>query len=95
MTDTILRIATRKSPLALWQSEHVAARLRAGPVDQRAQIAAIRVERVHRYPPLDLQMGEEGVDVGVHRRAQTAAKRRIAAANASPIMRRNSVPMPG
>ena len=28
MTDTILRIATRKSPLALWQSEHVAARLR-------------------------------------------------------------------
>lgn len=29
MTDTILRIATRKSPLALWQSEHVAARLRA------------------------------------------------------------------
>ena len=27
--DTPLRIATRKSPLALWQSEHVAARLRA------------------------------------------------------------------
>src|SRR3970282_3057341 len=26
---TTLRIATRKSPLALWQSEHVAARLRA------------------------------------------------------------------
>src|SRR5512133_2721293 len=26
---TILRIATRQSPLALWQSEHVAARLRA------------------------------------------------------------------
>ena len=26
---TILRIATRKSPLALWQTEHVAARLRA------------------------------------------------------------------
>ena len=26
---TLLRIATRKSPLALWQSEHVAARLRA------------------------------------------------------------------
>ena len=25
-----LRIATRKSPLALWQSEHVADRLRAG-----------------------------------------------------------------
>ena len=24
----ILRIATRKSPLALWQTEHVAARLR-------------------------------------------------------------------
>ncbi|HMZ11280.1 MAG TPA: hydroxymethylbilane synthase [Plasticicumulans sp.] len=30
MTDTpTLRIATRKSPLALWQAEHVAARLRA------------------------------------------------------------------
>lgn len=27
--DNTLRIATRKSPLALWQSEHVAARLRA------------------------------------------------------------------
>ncbi len=27
--DKTLRIATRKSPLALWQSEHVAARLRA------------------------------------------------------------------
>src|SRR3546814_13615611 len=28
-SDLILRIATRKSPLALWQTEHVAARLRA------------------------------------------------------------------
>ncbi len=28
-TSRILRIATRKSPLALWQTEHVAARLRA------------------------------------------------------------------
>lgn len=28
MTTDILRIATRKSPLALWQAEHVAARLR-------------------------------------------------------------------
>lgn len=26
---TILRIATRKSPLAVWQTEHVASRLRA------------------------------------------------------------------
>lgn len=29
MTPQTLRIATRKSPLALWQTEHVAARLRA------------------------------------------------------------------
>src|SRR5690242_10309664 len=29
MSSQILRIATRKSPLALWQAEHVAARLRA------------------------------------------------------------------
>ena len=29
MSDDILRIATRKSPLALWQAEHVAAALRA------------------------------------------------------------------
>src|SRR5690348_2566353 len=29
MPSQILRIATRKSPLALWQAEHVAARLRA------------------------------------------------------------------
>jgi hydroxymethylbilane synthase len=27
MTDNILRIATRKSPLAIWQAEHVASRL--------------------------------------------------------------------
>ena len=27
MTDTILRIATRKSPLAIWQAEHVTQRL--------------------------------------------------------------------
>ncbi|MBO9717669.1 MAG: hydroxymethylbilane synthase [Pseudoxanthomonas sp.] len=31
--DTPLRIATRKSPLALWQSEHVAARLRTAHPD--------------------------------------------------------------
>lgn len=29
MTKKIIRIATRKSPLALWQAEHVAARLKA------------------------------------------------------------------
>ena len=29
MTTKIIRIATRKSPLALWQAEHVAARLKA------------------------------------------------------------------
>ncbi|MGR9045301.1 MAG: hydroxymethylbilane synthase [Gammaproteobacteria bacterium] len=29
MTDKIIRIATRKSPLALWQAEHVAERLKA------------------------------------------------------------------
>lgn len=29
MSDSMLRIATRKSPLAIWQAEHVAARLQA------------------------------------------------------------------
>jgi len=29
MSDDVIRIATRKSPLALWQAEHVAAELRA------------------------------------------------------------------
>ncbi|MFM8330781.1 MAG: hydroxymethylbilane synthase, partial [Candidatus Methylumidiphilus sp.] len=28
MSPPVIRIATRKSPLALWQAEHVAARLR-------------------------------------------------------------------
>ncbi len=28
MTETLIRIATRKSPLALWQAEHVASRLK-------------------------------------------------------------------
>lgn len=37
MTET-LRIATRKSPLALWQTEHVAARLRAAHPDLAVEL---------------------------------------------------------
>jgi len=38
MTLTTLRIATRQSALALWQSEHVAARLRAAHPDIRVEL---------------------------------------------------------
>ncbi|WP_329741982.1 hydroxymethylbilane synthase [Dyella sp. A6] len=38
MTLTTLRIATRQSALALWQSEHVAARLRAAHPDLRVEL---------------------------------------------------------
>ncbi|TAN05894.1 MAG: hydroxymethylbilane synthase [Rhodanobacteraceae bacterium] len=38
MTESPLRIATRKSPLALWQAEHVAARLRAAHPGLRVQL---------------------------------------------------------
>ncbi|MBP3984209.1 hydroxymethylbilane synthase [Pseudoxanthomonas helianthi] len=35
---TLIRIATRKSPLALWQSEHVAERLRAAHPEVRVEL---------------------------------------------------------
>lgn len=37
-TPGVLRIATRKSPLALWQTEHVAARLRAAHPGLRVEL---------------------------------------------------------
>jgi len=41
MTASSLRIATRKSPLALWQAEHVAARLRAMHPDLRIELVPL------------------------------------------------------
>lgn len=38
MPSQLLRIATRRSPLALWQAEHVAARLRAVHPDLRVEL---------------------------------------------------------
>jgi hydroxymethylbilane synthase len=37
----LLRIATRKSPLALWQAEHVAARLRAAHPELRVELVPL------------------------------------------------------
>lgn len=37
----LLRIATRKSPLALWQAEHVAARLRAAHAELRVELVPL------------------------------------------------------
>ncbi|MFZ5532569.1 MAG: hydroxymethylbilane synthase [Pseudomonadota bacterium] len=42
MSDRILRIATRRSPLALWQAEHVAAQLRA--LDPARDIALVPIK---------------------------------------------------
>lgn len=41
MPSQILRIATRKSPLALWQAEHVAARLRAAHSDLQVELVPL------------------------------------------------------
>jgi len=41
MTDNILRIATRKSPLAIWQAEHVAGRLQQ--LHPQLQIELVRM----------------------------------------------------
>jgi len=41
MTDNILRIATRKSPLAIWQAEHVASRLQQ--LHPQLQIELVRM----------------------------------------------------
>ncbi|HYQ91477.1 MAG TPA: hydroxymethylbilane synthase [Candidatus Competibacteraceae bacterium] len=41
MTSTILRIATRKSPLALWQAEHVARRLREAHPGLRVELVGM------------------------------------------------------
>ncbi len=41
MSSRTLRIATRKSPLALWQAEHVAARLRALRADVRVELVPL------------------------------------------------------
>jgi hydroxymethylbilane synthase len=38
MTESLLRIATRKSPLALWQAEHVATLLRAAHTGIRVEL---------------------------------------------------------
>src|SRR5581483_4364737 len=40
-THMLLRIATRKSPLALWQAEHVAARLRAAHPELRVELVPL------------------------------------------------------
>lgn len=42
MSDRVLRIATRRSPLALWQAEHVAARLRA--LDPARHVALVPIK---------------------------------------------------
>ena len=41
MTSTTLRIATRKSPLALWQAEHVARRLREAHPGLRVELVGM------------------------------------------------------
>jgi len=41
MTSNILRIATRKSALALWQAEHVAARLRAAHPEMAVELVPL------------------------------------------------------
>ena len=44
MSDQILRIATRKSPLAMWQAEHVAQRLREEHLDLKVELVGMTTQ---------------------------------------------------
>jgi len=44
MSDQILRIATRKSPLAMWQAEHVAQRLREEHIDLKVELVGMTTQ---------------------------------------------------
>lgn len=44
MTDNILRIATRKSPLAMWQAEHVSARLQEAYPDLKVELVGMSTQ---------------------------------------------------
>ncbi len=44
MSDQTLRIATRKSPLAMWQAEHVAQRLREEHIDLKVELVGMTTQ---------------------------------------------------
>lgn len=44
MSDNLIRIATRKSPLAMWQAEHVAARLQALHAGLRVELIGMSTQ---------------------------------------------------
>ncbi|HIE53649.1 MAG TPA: hydroxymethylbilane synthase, partial [Chromatiaceae bacterium] len=44
MTDQIIRIATRKSPLAMWQAEHVASALKAAHPGLRVELLGMSTQ---------------------------------------------------
>jgi hydroxymethylbilane synthase len=76
----LLRLATRESPLALWQSEHVAARLRAAHPGLRVELVPMttRGDRIIDRPlsdiggkglflkELEVAMAEGHADIAVH-----------------------------
>ena len=80
MTQTVLRLATRESPLALWQSEHVAALLRAAHPHLRVELVPMttRGDRIIDRPlsdiggkglflkELEVAMAEGRADAAVH-----------------------------
>ena len=76
--------------------------LRGRPLPQCAQVTKIGIQRMRRHAALDLEMRKEVFDHCRKRRSGLSllapvphGKRFNATINASPIMRRNSVPMPG
>lgn len=76
----MLRIATRKSPLALWQAEHVAARLRAAHPDMQVELVPLSTrgdEVLDRslaaiggkglfLKELELALADQRADIAVH-----------------------------
>src|SRR6185437_6586879 len=80
MRSQPLRIATRKSPLALWQAEHVAARLRATHAGLEVQLVPLSTrgdEVLDRslneiggkglfLKELEIALADERADIAVH-----------------------------
>ncbi|MEO8743253.1 MAG: hydroxymethylbilane synthase, partial [Lysobacteraceae bacterium] len=80
MTQSILRLATRESPLALWQTEHVAALLRAAHPELHVELVPMttRGDRIIDRPlaeiggkglflkELEIAMAEGRADAAVH-----------------------------
>ncbi len=73
-----LRIATRKSPLALWQAEHIAAQLRAAHPDLQVTLLPLTTEGDVRLDSPLAQIGGKGLFIKELERAMLAGEADLA-----------------